>query len=165
MDPRLTPAASALATLLALGVCGSALAQVELPRTGNKSSEEQKGPDQVTRRQQLDIEKATLKDQVNEQINAVDANIDVLKKMSDNAKDPTKKKKHEDMQKQLSDARSRLEGDLEKIDTAKLDDWNSVRPAVRHHIAATNNQLQRATAITKVPVPPTGAANRQPPSP
>ena len=96
------------------------------------------------------------------QINAANANIDTLKKMSD-ADKGTAKKRDDDMEKRLSDLRDALQKDLkDKIaDKASLNDWNGVHPVVTRDLNAME-ELRTAENVTKIPVPRTGAANKQP---
>jgi Skp family chaperone for outer membrane proteins len=159
-------AARTLSALLVLGVCGMgsgvASAQSAQSDPGNSGSAQPRGNgNKATSQEQFDREKLALKAQIQEQIDAANANVDALKKMSQNDKGPTKKQ-HDDMQKQLSDTRDRLQNDLDKIDRASTSDWNGLRPAVEHDLTTMHGQLQRVAAITKVPPPQTGSANKQP---
>jgi hypothetical protein len=161
-----TTAAGALSALLALGVSSAASAQTAQPQDPSNTAQDPQGQDpQGNKKQagqdQLDREKAALKDRVQEQINGADANIDALKKMSKSDKGQTRKR-DDDLQKQVSDMRDRLKKDMIKIDKASMNDWPAVRPVVERDVTAMNTQLQRVAAITKVPLPQTGAANKQP---
>jgi TolA-binding protein len=153
--------ATALSALIVLAVGGSASAQSARPTDTSHAGEDQPRTDKQANKDQLDRDKMTLKAQVQEQISAADANIDALKKMSKDEKGQTKKR-HDDMQKQISDMRDRLKRDLDKIDRASNGDWGGVRPVVDRDVSDMNAQLQRVASVTKVPAPPVGAANRQP---
>ncbi len=156
-----TTVAGALSALLALGVMGSASAQSAQPSDQGTSAQQQQ--QQETQQERFDREKVTLKDEVQAQISSADAQIDALKNMGKNEKGQTKKQ-NDDMQKQLSDLRDHLKKDLDKIDKSSQNDWSGVQPVVQRDLMAMNAQLQRVAAITKVPVPPTGAANKQAPN-
>ena len=163
-----TIVASTLSALLVLGACGAASAQSAQPdpspstpgQDQPKSSQGSQG-NKGAGQEKFDRDKMALKERVQEQIDAADAHVDTLKKMSENEKGSTKKQ-HQDMEKQLSDSRDRLKKDMGKIDRSTMDDWNSVHPAVERDVMATNTQLQRVASVTKLPVPQTGAANKQP---
>jgi hypothetical protein len=108
----------------------------------------------------FDKEKVTLKDHVQEQITAADANIEALKKMGDTEKGATKK--HDEMEGKLSDLRDHLKKDLDKIDKATMTDWSGIKPLVQKDLGAMETELKVAENVTKVPAPRTGAANKQP---
>ncbi|MCL2450136.1 MAG: hypothetical protein FWD17_14410 [Polyangiaceae bacterium] len=157
---KITTTAAALSAALALGTAGSAWAQTTptepAPAThkdsgGATKSESKKEMDQES----LDRKKVTLKDKAQEQIDAANANIDQLRKLSSNATGPTKTQ-HEDMSKQLSDARDKLKKDMNKVDTATLADWNTVRPQVKQDLTALHAKLKHASSVTNVPVPEAG---------
>jgi hypothetical protein len=112
----------------------------------------------------LDREKTALKNRVHEQLAAADANIAALKKLGDTEKGTTKKRDDE-MQKKLSDMRDHLQKDVDKIDKSTTTDWSDVRPAVQRDLGAMEAELRTAEAVTKVPSPRTGAANKQPSGP
>ena len=147
--------ASTLATLLVVGTCGIASAQASQPSTSADK--------QAAQQEKFDREKVTLKDRVQEQIDAANANTDALKRMSQNDKDQTKKR-DDDMQKKLSMLRDHLQADLDKIDKATMNDWSGVKPVVERDINAMNTELQRVAAVTKIQPPATGAANKQAPN-
>ncbi len=166
---------------LVLGVCGAASAQgTPRPDTNtplpaqpsdtshpdtSKGSTSAQGPSHAASTQEhMDKDKAALKDRIHPEIAAADANIDALKKMADNDKGTTKKR-DEDLEKRLSDQRDKLKGDLDKIDKASADEWKTMRPVVEHDLATLTASLHTAQTLTKVPVPRTGAANKQPSSP
>jgi hypothetical protein len=167
---------------LVLGVCGAASAQgtprpdMNTPEpshpsdtsrpdtskeTGKGATSAQGTSHGATMQEHMDKDKAALKDRIHPELAAADANIDALKKMADNDKGDTKKR-DQDLEKRLSDQRDKLKGDLDKIDKASTDDWKTVRPVVEHDLAALTASLHTATTVTKVPVPRTGAANKQP---
>lgn len=165
--------ASTLATLLVAGTCGIASAQTTQPSDPHSPPSQQppgadKSPSTTTDKQaaqqeKFDREKVTLKDRVQEQIDAADANIDALKRMSQNDKGQTKKR-DDDMQKKLSTLRDHSQANLDKIDKATVNDWSGVKPVVERDINAMNTELKQVAVVTKIQPPTTGAANKQPPN-
>lgn len=167
------------AVALSIGTCGAAWAQSttqpsDTPEhsgtsrtpTGSRGVTAPQGTTSTketkeTAQERFDREKVTLKDQLQAQINAANANIDTLKKMSD-ADKGTAKKRDDDMEKRLSDLRDALQKDQDKIDKASLNDWNGVHPVVTRDLNAMGRELRTAENVTKIPVPRTGAANKQP---
>jgi hypothetical protein len=156
---------------LLLGMSGTALAQSTSdtskdppaqPDTSKKGTTSAQGSATPAAQEKMDKEKAALKDRVQQEITAADANIDALKKMSDNDKGSAKKR-DEDMEKKLSDLRSTLQDDMGKIDKAQsASDWNATRPVIEHDLQTMTTSLRTAQTVTKVPR--TGAASKQPPS-
>jgi hypothetical protein len=118
-------------------------------------------PAKETPQEKFDHEKTTLKDHVQVEITAAETNIEALKKMSDTDKGATKKR-DEEMQKKLSDLRDHLQKDLDKIDKSTMGDWSSVRPLVQRDLGAMTAELRVTQSVTKVQVPRTGAASKQP---
>jgi hypothetical protein len=163
MIRRDTTVAGALSALLVLGVCGAASAQGAQPDPGSAGQEQPHG-NKGAGQEQFERDKLTLKEHVQEQIDAADANIDALKKMTANEKGP-RKKQHSDMEKQLSDSRDTLKKDLHQIDHSTMNDWTNLRATVQRNMMATSTQLQRVAAVTKLPIPQTGAASQQPQNP
>jgi hypothetical protein len=155
-----TTVAGALSALLVLGVCGAAAAQSDSHSRAPGTAQDPPSVDHHLTQQMVDQQKAVLKGQLQPSIDTANANIDALKKMSQNAKAQTKKQ-HEDMEKQLSDLRDRLKDDLGKVDEASLNDWKSVRTGVEQDLNQMDAKLHRATSITGV-TPQTGAASKQP---
>jgi predicted nucleic acid-binding Zn-ribbon protein len=151
----------ALASLFVLGAFGAASAQTNQPSEPGTPQQGATAKD-AQQQEQVDREKTALKDRVKQAIDSSDMNIDALKHM--NEKDKATAKKHDDMRKQLTDLRDRLADDMDKIEKAAVNDWKGVRTAVNHDLAATNSELQRVAAITKVQTPRTGAASKQPES-
>jgi hypothetical protein len=157
---------------LVVGLAGTSFAQ-SAPDTNkdvpahpssdtSKGSTSAQGTTQAAQ-EKLDKEKGALKDRIQQQVTAADANIDALKKMGDNEKGPAKKR-DEDMEKKLSDLRGKLQDDLDKIDKASTSDWKTARKDIEHDVQAMTTSLHNAETVTKVPVPRTGAASKQPPS-
>jgi hypothetical protein len=121
-----------------------------------------KATTQEEQREQIDREKVTLKDRVEESIAAAEAHTDALKKMNDNAT-PVAKKRNDDMQKRLSDLRERLHDDLDRIDKASTSDWKEdVRGFVQRDLSAMNAELRAAQNITRTQPSQKGAASKQP---
>jgi len=147
----------ALSAFITLGVCAGASAQTTTPTDPRSDAPR---PRRATQ-EQFDREKVTLKDRLQGQIDSATRNIDVLKKMSQGEKGNSKKE-HTDMGEHLSDMRSRLQGNIGKIDRATLDDWGMIRPTIKHDMTAMKHELQRVAAVTDVPVPTSGAANTRP---
>lgn len=150
-------AATVLASLLVLGTAGIAAAQSAQPNAPT----EQPKTDKETKQEQFDREKVTLKDRVQENINAADQQIDALKNMSKSAKG-NDKKRDDDYQKQLSMLKDHLKKDLDKIDKASVNDWTGVKPVIDRDLAAMDTHLRTVASVTHVQVPPSGAANKQP---
>ncbi len=131
----------------------------------NKGVTSQQGTtSKETAQEKLDREKATFKDRVEEQITVANANIDALKKMSDNDKGAAKKR-DDDMEKKISDLRDHLQQDLDKIDKSSVNDWSAVHPIVQRDLNSMESELKVAQNVTKVPAPRTGAASKQPNNP
>jgi hypothetical protein len=158
---NLTPAAATISLALSIGTPGIALAQ-DAPAAHSETSQapQKQGATKHISQEELDREKVTLKDRAQEQIDAANSNIDQLRKMSD-TKQQTKKQ-HDDMEKRLSDTRDRLKQDLPKVDDANPSSWGNIRALIERDITAMNTQLQKASTVTNVPVPQTGATNKQP---
>jgi TolA-binding protein len=157
----LTPAAATLSLALSLGAPGVAVAD-DAPThadTTTQTPQKQSGTKHISQ-EELDREKVTLKDRAQEQIDAANSNIDELRKMNETK--PEVKKKHDDMEKRLSDTRDRLKQDLPKVDDASPSTWGNVRSLIERDLTAMNTQLQRASTVTNVPLPQTGATNKQP---
>ncbi len=134
-------------------------------KTEKGATARQPGPSSKEAAQErFDREKVTIKDRVEEQITAADANIDALKKMSDNDKG-TAKKRDDDMEKKISDLKDHLQKDLDKIDKATVNDWSGVHPVIQRDLTAMETELRTAENVTKIPAPRTGAANKQPSTP
>lgn len=151
--------ATVLASLLVLGTAGIAAAQnapSNAPPSQNAPTTEKE-----QKQAQFDREKVTLKDQVQDSINASDQQIDALKNMSKTDKG-NEKKRDDDYQKQLSMLKGHLSKDLDKIDKASINDWTGVRPVVDRDLAAMDSHLRTVASVTHVQVPATGAANKQP---
>lgn len=153
-------AATVLASLLVLGAAGIAAAQTTQPNTP-PSQEQQPKSDKEQKQEQFDREKVTLKDRVQENINAADQQIDALKNMSKSDKG-NDKKRDDDYQKQLSMLKDHLKKDLDKIDKASVNDWTGVKPVIDRDLAAMDTHLRMVASVTHVQVPATGAANKQP---
>jgi hypothetical protein len=102
--------------------------------------------------EQVDREKASLKDKAQESIDAADANIDAFHRMATSA-DGAMQKQYKDIADDFSVLRGDLNDDLSKIDQASINDWSRVKPAVDGDISAANAALQRATAISHVQAP------------
>jgi hypothetical protein len=162
---KVTTAATAFSVALAVCASGVASAQTSPTEPAGMKQDSQspttKKTDKESSQETMDREKVTLKDRAKEQLDSADANIDQLRKLSSNATGPTKKQ-HDDMARKLTDSRDRLKKDLDKLDSATVNDWHSVRPSVEHDVSALNTQLQRASAVTNVPLPKTGVTNKQP---
>lgn len=150
-------AATVLASLLVLGTAGIAAAQ----SAQQNAPTEQPKTDKETKQEQFDREKVTLKDRVQEDINAADQQIDALKNLSKDAKG-NDKKRDDDYKKQLSMLQDHLKKDLDKIDKASMNDWTGVKPVVDRDLAAMDTHLRTVASVTHVQVPATGAANKQP---
>lgn len=162
-----TSAATVLASLLVLGTAGIAAAQSADPNTppsqNQPSADQNRQPrsDKEQKQEQFDREKVTLKDRVQENINAADQQIDALKNMSKSDKG-NDKKRDDDYQKQLSTLQDHLKKDLDKIDKASINDWTGVKPVVDRDLAAMDKHLHTVAVVTHVTVPATGAAEKQP---
>ena len=153
---RIKSAATVLASLLVLGTAGVAAAQSAPDPTPN-----QQQANKEDKQAQFDREKVTVKDRVQDNINAADQQIDALKNMSKSDKGNLKKR-DDDNQKQLSMLKDHLTKDLDKIDKASMNDWSGVKPVIDRDLAAMDSQLNKVAVITHVQVPATGAANKQP---
>jgi hypothetical protein len=150
---------------LALALTGVSVAQTTqppdstMPGTTTKPS----GKDATqAQREEMDREKAALKDRVQQTMAATDANVDALKKMDQGAT-AADKKRNMDVQQRLSDLRTKLQTDADKIDGATPQDWNGIKTAVRGGLRDMQSELRVSQNITHVQVPRTGAASKQPP--
>jgi hypothetical protein len=100
----------------------------------------------------IDDAKAGLQAQASQALNSADANINALKRMSGSETGQVKQE-HEDMISQLTTASDQVRGDVDKIQHASVTEWPSLASGVQRDIGALNTQLQRASAVTKLPVP------------
>lgn len=150
-------AATVLVSLLVLGTAGIAAAQTNVP---NQPAQAPK-TDKELKQEQFDREKVTLKDRVQDGINAADQQIDALKNMSKSDKGNLKKR-DDDYKDKLSMLKGHLKDDIDKIDKASMNDWIGVKPVVDRDLAAMDSHLRTVASVTHVAVPPTGRANKQP---
>lgn len=130
---HLTAAAVALSVAVSFGATASATAARPTP----------------TIQDAADHERARLRDQGAEHIDAADQNIDALRQM--NATVPTQKRV--DMAARLSSSRDRLHRDLTQIDSGNVSDWRAVRTVVERDMMSLHTELARASTVTNVPVP------------
>jgi hypothetical protein len=161
----LTSTAAALGLALSLSVPGVASAQSASSGPSDTAQKEQKdSTGKHVNQETMDREKTTLKAQAQEQIDAANANIDELRRLSGKATGTTKKQ-HDDLGKKLSTSRDNVKGELNKVENATVSDWRAVRPAVEHDVTALNMLVRKASAITNVPAPQMGSTNKQPQTP
>ena len=136
----LSKAASVLAALLSIGIGTAASGQPAIPGVG------------PTAPGSIDDAKAGLQAQASQALNSADANINALKRISGSETGQVKQQ-HEDMISQLTTASDQVRGDVAKIQHASVSEWPSLASGVQRDIGALNTQLQRASAVTKLPVP------------
>lgn len=141
----------------AILVGGSGLASAQQTGQPSQAPDQSQVPGQVPNpmaqaQDQFQRDKATLADQAHRSVDAANANVDALKKMSKSESGATKQE-HEDLANNISMLKGHVNKDIDKMNSASINDWSGLLPVVQRDLSALNAKLKSASSITHVALP------------